>query len=99
MNEVEKQMLVAKLINGNATQDERDRALASVMLSLWGQEELKKLIRMVHTEECAKCPMKRENREKNEKSDWTWQKIAMTLLQYGGWLILIIAHIVKVNVQ
>lgn len=93
MNEVEKQMLVAKLINGNATQDERDRALASVMLSLWGQEELKSLIRLVHTEECAKCPMKRN------KSDWSWQKIAIMLAQYGGWLILIVAHLLKANVQ
>ena len=93
-DEVEKQMLVAKLINGNATQDERDRALASVMLSLWGQEELKKLIRMVHTEECAKCPMKRE-----KNSEWTWQRIALILAQNGGWLIIIVAHLLKVNVQ
>lgn len=94
MNEVDKQMLVAKLMNGNATQDERDRALASVVLSLWGQEELKSLIRLVHTEECAKCPMKRK-----KSDEWTWQKIAILLAQYGGWLILIVAHLLKVNVQ
>lgn len=93
-DEVEKQMLVAKLINGTATQDERDRALASVMLSLWGQEELKSLIRMVHNEECGKCPF----RAQRAHSEWTWQKVAMTLLQYGGWLILILAQLLKVNV-
>lgn len=93
-DEVEKQMLVAKLINGNATQEERDKALASVMLSLWGQEELKALIRMVHSEECAKCPFKAR-----KPDEWTWQRIAVMALQYGGWLILIIAQLLKVNVQ
>lgn len=99
-DEVEKQMLVYKLINGSANQEERDRALASVMLSLWGQEELKSLIRMIHNEECGKCPLKRKHECAPEESDTsTWKKIVLMLVQYGGWLILIIAQLLKVSVK
>lgn len=100
-DEVEKQMLVYKLINGSANQEERDRALASVMLSLWGQEELKALIRMIHNEECGKCPLKRKHECASDESDdtSTWKKIVVSLVQYGGWLILIIAQLLKVSVK
>lgn len=92
MDDVDMQMLVHKLIAGEASQDERDKALATVMLSLWSQHELKELIRMVHNEECAKCPLKSKKQDDDVSC---WRDIALKLLQCGGWLILIAYTIIK----
>ena len=101
----EQQILVTKLITGKATQEERDRALATVLLSLWGQKELKDLIRMVHNEECAKCPLKHSivpadaTDGDGEGNKDFWKHVITSLLQYGGWLILIIAGLLKISVK
>ncbi len=91
---VENQILITKLLNGTATQPERDKALATVMLSLWGQRELRDLIRLVHKEECDKCPLKKDDTSQN-----SWKKIAMTLIQYLGWVLLIIAGLLNISVK
>jgi hypothetical protein len=91
---VENQILITKLLNGTATQPERDKALATVMLSLWGQRELRDLIRLVHKEECDKCPLKRDDTPLN-----SWKKVAMTLMQYLGWGILIVAGILNISLK
>ncbi len=96
----EQQILVTKLITGNATQEERDKALATVMLSLWGQQELRDLIRLVHKEECDKCPFKEASTHGcRAGEDSTWQKVTMILLKYGGWALLIIAGLLKISVK
>lgn len=98
-DKAEQQILVTKLITGTATQEERDKALATVLLSLWGQQELKDLIRLVHKEECDKCPYKKSSQHSCTSYDQPWQKVAMILLKYGGWALLIIAGLLKISVK
>ena len=97
---VENQILVTKLLNGTASQQERDTALATVLLSLWGQQELRDLIKLVHNEECKKCPF-RVAQEKCEGSisHNPWMKVAMVLLRYLGWVILIVAGVLKISLN
>lgn len=90
---VENQILITKLLNGTATQPERDKALATVMLSLWGQRELRDLIRLVHKEECDKCPLKADTAQNS------WKKMAMALIQYLGWGMLIVAGLLNISVR
>jgi len=98
-DKADQQILVTKLITGKATQEERDQALATVLLSLWGQKELKELIRMVHNEECQKCPFKKQACAMSEDEDEgvAWKKVALVLLKYGGWGIVIVATLLKVK--
>jgi len=94
--QAEKQILVMKLLAGEATQEERDKAIATVMLSLWGQDELRTLIKMVHNEECAHCPLKQHHvASKHECDEGAWQRLCITLVKYGGWMILIAWTIVQ----
>lgn len=98
---VENQVLATKLLNGTATQGERDQALATVMLSLWGQSELRSLIRLVHSEECSKCQFRNRppGGDSSDGGSAVWKKVSLSLLQYLGWVILIIAGLLKISVQ
>lgn len=99
---VENQVLATKLLNGTATQSERDQALATVMLSLWGQSELRSLIRLVHSEECNKCVFKKRaagSESADSGGAAAWKKLSLTLLQYLGWVILIVAGLLKISVK
>lgn len=88
----ERQIIITKLLSGKATQEERDVAIATVMMSLWTQDDLKSLIRMVHKDECEACPLR--IRGTNPDPDGPWQKLCLSLVKYGGWLIGIISTLV-----
>lgn len=96
---VENQILVTKLLNGTASQQERDTALATVLLSLWGQQELRDLIKLVHNEECKKCPLRVAEEKGGGFSHNPWMKVAMVLLRYLGWVILIVAGVLKISLN
>lgn len=58
-DKVNRELVAHKLIAGKATQEERDSALATILLSLWTFDDLKKYFENWHTEKCAECPAKR----------------------------------------
>ena len=56
---VNREVLAHKLIAGTATQEERDNALATILLSLWTFKDLRDAFNSWHTDKCAECPAKR----------------------------------------
>ncbi len=58
-DKVNRELVAHKLIAGKATQEERDSALATILLSLWTFEDLKKYFESWHVEKCAECPAKK----------------------------------------
>ena len=55
-DKIEREVLAHKLIAGTATQGERDNALATILLSLWTFDELRRAFDTWHTDKCAQCP-------------------------------------------
>lgn len=53
--EIERQTLAMRLSAGNATQEERDRALAELLLSMWGEEQLNNHIDQRIAVMCKEC--------------------------------------------
>lgn len=74
--------------------------------SLWTAEDLNRLIDARHNEACRNCPTKKTldeiNANKAKKlqlNDMAWRDVAMMLLKYGGWIIIIIASICGVKLD
>lgn len=96
-DKIEREVLAHKLIAGTATQSERDNALATILLSLWTFADLRQSFESWHTDKCAECPAKKK--AETGGMDGGWKEVAMMLLRYGGWIIIIVGSIcgVKVN--
>lgn len=56
---VNREFLAHKLIAGTATQEERDNALATILLSLWTFKDLRDAFNTWHTDKCSECPAKK----------------------------------------
>lgn len=99
-DKIQREILAHKLISGQATQEERDNALASIMLSMWTMSDLKKAFDGWHEAKCESCPARKiaEQSEIHHESDTDWKKIALEILKYSGWLIAIIATLLKVKI-
>ena len=75
--------------------------------SLWTAEDLNRLIDSRHKEACRDCPTKKTlkemmttNKNKGHKlDDVAWREIAMTLLKYGGWIIIIVGSVCGIKLQ
>jgi hypothetical protein len=74
--------------------------------SLWTAEDLNRLIDARHNEACRNCPAKKSLDEINAKkaqklqlNDMAWRDVAMMLLKYGGWIIIIIGSICGVKLD
>lgn len=102
-DQIQREFLAHKLIAGSATQEERDNALAAIMLSMWTMDDLRKAFDQWHATACANCPAKAKAEaeaaaeEARARDSTGWKDIALMLLKYGGWLILIIAGLLKLN--
>ena len=70
---VNREVLAHKLIAGTATQEERDNALATILLSLWTFKDLRNAFNTWHTDKCAECPAKKhaEDTENAKNADDT----------------------------
>lgn len=74
--------------------------------SLWTAEDLNRLIDGRHNDACRDCPAKKALDEMKAKksqglqlNDMAWRDIALMLLKYGGWIILIIGSICGVKLD
>ena len=101
---IERTLLVQKLIAGTATQEERDNALATIMLSLWTMSDLRNAFDTWHSSKCEECPLKNKVDEAikkyhpdGEPSRNDWKAITFEILKYMGWALLIIAGLLKIN--
>ena len=99
-DKIQREILAHKLISGQATQEERDNALASIMLSMWSMSDLKNAFDGWHESKCESCPARKiaEEAGLHRESDSDWKKIALEILKYSGWLIAIVATLLKVNI-
>lgn len=68
---VNREVLAHKLIAGTATQEERDNALATILLSLWTFKDLRDAFNTWHTDKCSECPAKKhaENAKNAKNAD------------------------------
>ena len=99
------------LLTGNATNEVRDRATAALLSGLqklgttvsemksdlWKPSDLMRFFDEQHQRKCAECPAKRK--AETASADGGWKDVAIMLLKYGGWIIIIIGTAcgVKVN--
>ena len=99
------------LLTGNATNEVRDRATAALLSGLqklgsvvaemksdlWSPSDLMRFFDDQHQRKCAECPAKKK--ADTGAFDGGWREVAMLLLRYGGWIIVIIGALcgVKVN--
>lgn len=99
-DKIQREIIAHKLISGQATQEERDNALAAIMLSMWTMSDLKAAFDNWHNAKCETCPARKAAEESRMMcpSDIDWKRIAIEALKYGGWLIAIIAALLKVKV-
>ena len=56
---VNREVLAHKLIAGTATQEERDNALATILLSLWTYGDLRDAFNTWHSDKSSECPAKK----------------------------------------
>lgn len=100
------------LLTGSATNEVRDRATAALLSglqklgntvsemksNLWKPSDIMSFFDEQHQRKCAECPAKKKA-ESPVPADGGWREVAMLLLKYGGWIIIIVGAIcgVKVN--
>lgn len=88
-----KQYLVARLVAGKCTTEERDEVIALIVLSLWGEDELTVFIEKVMQARCQTC--------KNNSGFFTvlrqnWVTLALLIVLA---LVLIIATLTGTDVS
>lgn len=88
-----KQYLVARLVAGRCTTEERDEVIALILLSLWGKDELTVFVEKVMHARCQTCPNK-DGLGKFLQRHW----ITLGLL-IVGMLVLIIAGLTGTDVS
>lgn len=71
---------IAKLVNGRASQEDRDHMLANVLIhvreihsNMWSEDRLVKLVQHTHNELCAHCP-------RTDAKPIEWQSLIKTLI-------------------
>ena len=94
-DKIEREVLAHKLIAGTATQSERDNALATILLSLWTFEDLRRAFESWHTDKCAECPAKK-HADKAEKERAENGGIVESMKRHAGIILWIITALVAV---
>lgn len=94
-DKVGREVLAHKLIAGTATQSERDNALATILLSLWTFDDLRRAFESWHTDKCEKCPAK-AHAEKAEKEQAANGGIVESMKRHAGIVLWIITALVAV---
>lgn len=78
-NEARRQYLAARLAANTASDAERDEALGTILLSLFSQEDVEKMIDRRHNELCAACPAKSEAKDAPGMKDWLIKELIRLL--------------------
>ena len=105
----EREVIVHKLLTGTATQQERDTALATMMLSLWTYADLREYFLKLHHEQCDICPARKTAEpagqtaaQQAQTMPKTLQETILGLMRTWGWVVLglvwIIAKLTGANV-
>jgi len=93
-DKIEREVLAHKLIAGTATQSERDNALATILLSLWTFDDLRRAFESWHTDKCAECPAKKHaDKAEKERAD---VGIVESMKRHAGIILWIITALVAV---
>ena len=100
-DKVAREVIAHKLIAGTATQEERDNALATILLSLWTFKDLRDAFNTWHTDKCEQCPARKHVEEvQKEESGGV---IGFSKKHFGIilWIITVLVAIIAkmVNVQ
>ena len=98
-NKVEREILVHKLLTGTATQQERDTALATMMLSLWTYADLKTYFLELHQEQCARCPARKRREDEADCGGDGAKSVTIVdsfkeMARTWGWIVLGLVWIV-----
>lgn len=94
-DKIEREVLAHKLIAGTATQSERDNALATILLSLWTFDDLRRAFESWHTDKCAECPAKK-HAETAEKERAANGGLVESMKRHAGIVLWIITALVAV---
>lgn len=91
-NDGRKQYLAAKLAAHTATDAERDEAIGTILLSLWDQEDLEKIVSEKHVSMCKECPARKAMDEGGQKNG-IWQKLMFELVKLIGLAIIVLGSV------
>lgn len=92
---INREVLAHKLIAGTATQGERDNALATILLSLWTFDDLRRAFESWHTDKCAECPAKK-HAETAEKEKAANGGLVESMKRHAGVVLWIITALIAV---
>ena len=92
---INREVLAHKLIAGTATQEERDNALATILLSLWTFDDLRRAVESWHTDKCAECPAKK-HADTAEKEKAANGGIVESMKRHAGIVLWIITALIAV---
>lgn len=86
-DEARRQYLAAKLAAHTATDGERDEAIGTILLSLWGKDDVQEMVDERHKELCKECPARIASEGKGGIREW----IIKQLVKYVGWALVVLA--------
>ena len=92
---INREVLAHKLIAGTATQGERDNALATILLSHWTFDDLRRAFESWHTDKCAECPAKK-HAETAEKEKAANGGLVESMKRHAGVVLWIITALIAV---
>lgn len=91
-DEARRQYLAAKLAAHAATDAERDEAIGTILLSLWGKDDVEAMIDERHKELCKECPA----RIAAEGNGSFKERVILQLVKFVGWAFVILAALAGV---
>lgn len=89
-NDARRHYLAAKLAAHTATEAERDEAIGTILISLWGKEDVERIIDERHHDLCKECPAKKLAEDGNLGGQTLKEKIIMKALEIIGWALVIL---------
>ena len=91
-NDARKQYLAAKLAAHTATEAERDEALGTILLSLWGREDVERMVEEKHVALCKDCPARKAVEDGGTKSG-IWTKLVFELVKLVGLALVVLGSV------
>ena len=91
-NDARKQYLAAKLAAHTATEAERDEALGTILLSLWGREDVERMVEEKHIALCKDCPARKAVEDGGQRGG-VWQKLIFELVKLVGLALVILGSV------
>ena len=91
-DEARRQYLAAKLAAHAATDAERDEAIGTILLSLWGKGDVEAMIDERHKELCKECPARIAAEGKGSFKE----RVILQLVKFVGWAFVILAALAGV---